>query len=200
MALDALEEADKALREHTVTASKWQESKRAFDAAQEAYETLENEIEGRSVEQRKLSRIRRVYRQVLRLAAVEAEVAGLGEVPPLPDDAETRLATAMQELSDAQSKLDELDGQLAQARSARSDLLCDETILLRSEEIGHSTSTILFTKVVISVARSALIPSAFTTYTGPGSVTRTLSQLTLVRPYLASRASFKAFFSLSARE
>lgn len=137
MAFDALEEADKALREHTVTASKWQESKRAFDAAQEAYETLEKEIEGKSVEQRKLSRIRRVYRQVLRLAAVEAEVAGLGEAPSLPDDAETRLTTAMQELSDAQSKLDELDGQLAQVRSARSDLLCDETILLRSEEIGH---------------------------------------------------------------
>jgi uncharacterized protein YhaN len=137
VALEALEEADKALRDHTVTASKWQESKRAFDDAQEAFETLEKEIEEKSVEQRKLSRIRRVYRQVIRLAVVEAEVAGLGEVPSLPDDAETRLTTAIQEQSDAQSKIDELDGQLAQSRSARSDLLCDETILLRSEEIGH---------------------------------------------------------------
>jgi uncharacterized protein YhaN len=41
IAFEAMEEADKALREYTVTANKWQETKRAFDAAQEAYETLE---------------------------------------------------------------------------------------------------------------------------------------------------------------
>jgi len=137
VALEALEESDKALREHTVTASKWQETKRAFDATQEAYESLERQIEEKSVEQRKLSRIRRVYRQVLRLAAAEAEIAGLGEVPSLPDDAETQLTTATQEQSDAQSKIEELDGQLTRVKSERSDLQCDEAVLLRSEEIGQ---------------------------------------------------------------
>ena len=137
IAFEAMEEADKALREYTVTANKWQETKRAFDAAQEAYETLEREIEGKSAEQRKLNRIRRVYRQVLRLAAVEAEIAGLGEVPSLPNDAETRLTTATQEQSDAQSKIDELDGQFARAQSERSGLQCDETLLMRLEDVGH---------------------------------------------------------------
>ena len=134
IAFEAMEESDKALREYTVTANKWQETKRAFDAAQEAYESLEREIEGKSAEQRKLNRIRRVYRQVLRLAAVEAEIAGLGEVPSLPNDAETRLTTATQEQSDAQSKIDELDGQFARAQSERSGLQCDETLLMRLEE------------------------------------------------------------------
>jgi uncharacterized protein YhaN len=137
IALDALEEADKAQREHTVTASKWQEIKRALDAAQEAYETLESEIEEKSAEQRKLSRIRRVYRQVRRLTDVETEIAGLGEVVALPEDAEAQLATAIQEQSDAQSKIDELDGQISQARSERADLQCDEALLVRSDDIAE---------------------------------------------------------------
>jgi len=137
VALEALEKADKDLREHTVTASKWQETRHSFDAAQEAYEALEKQTENKSAEQRRLSRIRRVYRQVRRLAAVEAEIAEIGEVPSLPDDAETRLETATQEQSSAQSKLDELDGQLTRAKSERAELQCDETLLLRSEEIGH---------------------------------------------------------------
>lgn len=137
VALDSLEEADKALREHTVTASKWLEAKRALDAAQEAYEALEKQIEEKSVEQRKLSRIRRVYRQVRRLGEVEMEVDGLGEVPSLPSDAAAQLASAIQQQSNAQSKIDELEGQLALAKSERSDLQCDETLFMRSEEIGH---------------------------------------------------------------
>jgi uncharacterized protein YhaN len=137
VALEALEEADKAQREHTVTASKWQETKRAFDGAQEGYEALESQIEEKSAEQRKLSRIRRVYRQIRRLAEVETEIAGLGDVPSLPDDAETQLATATQKQSDAESKIEELDGQLTRAKSERSELQCDEALLMRSEDIEH---------------------------------------------------------------
>jgi uncharacterized protein YhaN len=137
IALDALEEADKAQREHTVTASKWQEIKRAFDIAQEAYEKLESQIEEKSAEQRKLSRIRRVYRQVRRLTDAETEIAGLGEVAALPEDAEVQLTTAIREQSDAQSKIDELDGQLSQAKIERADLQCDEALLMRSDDIAE---------------------------------------------------------------
>jgi uncharacterized protein YhaN len=137
MALDALEEADRAQREHTVTAGKWQEIKRAFDAAQEVYEKLENQIEEKSAEQRKLSRIRRVYRQVRRLTDAETEIAGLGDVAALPEDAEAQLTTAIQEQSDAQSKIDELDGQLSQAKSEYANLQCDEVLLMRSDDIAE---------------------------------------------------------------
>jgi uncharacterized protein YhaN len=137
IALDALEKADKAQREHTVTASKWQEIKRAHDAAQEAYEALENQIEEKSAEQRKLSRIRRVYRQVRRLTDVETEITGLGEVAALPEDVEGQLATAIQGRSAAQSKIDELDGQLSSAKSERAGLQFDEAFLMRSDDIAE---------------------------------------------------------------
>jgi len=137
MALDALEEAEKTQREHTVTASKWLETKRVFDAAQEAYEQLETQIEEKSVEQRKLARIRRVYRQVRRLAEVKAEIAELGDVPSLPNDAETQLVAATQGQLYAQSKIEELGGQLTSAKFERSELQCDEALLMRSEDIGQ---------------------------------------------------------------
>ena len=43
-ALDRLNNAEKALRDHTVTASKWQELKRAYDDAQETYNALEADL------------------------------------------------------------------------------------------------------------------------------------------------------------
>lgn len=137
VALDALEEADKAQREHTVTASKWQDIKRALDTAQDAYDALENQIEEKSSEQRKFSRIRRVYRQVRRLTDAETEIAGLGEVAALPEDAEEQLASAIREQSDAQTKIDELDGQLSSVKSERADLQCDEGLLIRSDDIAE---------------------------------------------------------------
>ncbi|HEX6532120.1 MAG TPA: AAA family ATPase, partial [Nitrospira sp.] len=137
MALDALEEAEKAQREHTVTANKWQEIEHAFDAARQAYENLENQIEEKSVEQRKLGRIRRVYRTVRRLIDAEAEIAGLGEVAALPEDSEEQLTAAIQTQSDAQSKIDELDGHLSKARTERAGLQCDEALLMRSDDIAE---------------------------------------------------------------
>ena len=137
IALDALDEADKAQREHTVTASKWHEIKRSLDAAQETYEALGSQIEEESAEQRKLSRIRRVYRQVRRLAEVQAEITGLGEIAALPEDAEAQLATAIHDHSTAQSKIDELDGQLSQATSERAELHFDESLLMRSDDIAE---------------------------------------------------------------
>jgi uncharacterized protein YhaN len=63
---DRLKAADSSLREHIVSASKWQDLRRAYDVARESFEKLEKESEAKSAELRKLSRIRRVYRDVRR--------------------------------------------------------------------------------------------------------------------------------------
>jgi len=54
----------------------------------------------------------------------------------LPEDVEAQLTTAIKEQSDAQSKIDELDGYLSQARTGRADLQCDESLLIRSDDIA----------------------------------------------------------------
>lgn len=134
-ALDALEEADKALREHTVTANKWYETKKALDAAQKVCAELEEEIESLTAEQRKLSRIRRVYRSIHKLSVLEEESTRLGDVKLLPDDADARLEKATQDEANAQSRIEELAGHLERAKTERADLVCDEALLRRADDI-----------------------------------------------------------------
>ena len=59
---DKLKDAERELRQQTFTANKWQELKRTFEKAQEAYADVEAEFEKVSAEGKRLSRIRRVYR------------------------------------------------------------------------------------------------------------------------------------------
>jgi len=134
-ALESLEEADKALREHIVTANKWNETKRILDGALEACAELEKEIESRSIEQRKLNRIRRVYRSIHKLTTLEEENALLGDVKLLPDDAGARLETATKDMANSRSRIDELTEHLKRAKTERADLGCDEVLLRRAEDI-----------------------------------------------------------------
>ena len=134
-ALDRLDGAEKALREHTVTANKWQEIKLAYDDAQEAYGALEKQIEDISSEQRKLSRIRRVYQDIKKITALEEEIAGLGEVVPLPEDARPKLEAAEREHAGATTSVDTLKEQLESERSQRDALEYDEELLIREDDI-----------------------------------------------------------------
>ena len=136
-ALDALEEADKALREHTITATKWQELKRAYESAQEAYGDLEKKIATDVAEQRKLNRVRRVYRLIRRLAELDKAIAAIGEVRLLPNDAQQQMEEASLEVSKSQSRIDVLTEQLNRAKTNRLEMDCDETLLLRCDDIDQ---------------------------------------------------------------
>lgn len=134
-AADRLDAAERALREHTITAIKWQEVKRAYDEAQDAYNALEKNIEDLSSEQRKLSRIRRVYRDVRRIAALDEERAALGEVVPLAEDARSELEAAVREHAEAVTRSQTLNEQLQSERHEREALACDDELLLRADDI-----------------------------------------------------------------
>ena len=134
-ALDRLDAAERALREHTVTAAKWQEVKRAYDDAQEAYNALEKQNEDISREQRKLSRIRRVYRDVRMIAALDEEIKALGEVIPLPEDAASTLDAAERDQLGATTRVETLNEQLETEREQRKALECNEELLIREDDI-----------------------------------------------------------------
>jgi uncharacterized protein YhaN len=135
---DSLKTADAALREHTVTAAKWQELKRAHEAACEAYETIEREIEGLDAGRRRLSRIRRVYRNVRQKLDLESQIAALAEPGGallLPSDATARLEKAERDDANASARIETLAEQLAAERAALSALACDEALLRRAEDV-----------------------------------------------------------------
>lgn len=132
---DRLKAADSALRQHTVSASKWQELRRAYETARQKFDALEQEIEGKSAELRKLSRIRRVYRDVRRHSELNADIAVLGAVIPLSEDAFQTLEAAEQEGANATARLETLTEQVEKDRAQRAELMYDEALLLRAEDI-----------------------------------------------------------------
>ena len=132
---DRLKEADDALRAHTVTAAKWHELKRVNDAARDTYAALETEIEEASAEQRKLGRIRRVYRNVRRKAELDGMIADLGEAAALPEDARQILQSAERDDASAAARVETLTGQLQVARAERSALTYDEALILHEHDI-----------------------------------------------------------------
>ena len=134
-ALERLDAAEKALRGHTVTASKWQEVKRAYDDAQEVYNDLEKQNEDISREQRKLSRIRRVYRDIRKIAALDDEIKALGEVIPLPEDAASILDAAERDRLGAKTRVETLNEQIETEREQRNALDCNEELLIREDDI-----------------------------------------------------------------
>ena len=131
---DRLKEADGALRAHTVTAAKWQELKLDNDAARDTYAALETEIEDASTEQRKLGRIRRVYRNVRRKAELDETIADLGEAAALPEDARRIMQATERDDGSATARVETLTGQLDVARSERSSLTYDDALILHEHD------------------------------------------------------------------
>ena len=132
---DRLREAEAALRAHTIPAAKWQELKRAHDATQDTYATLEAEIEKASGEQRKLGRIRRVYRSVRRKAELDRSIADRDQAAALPEDARQILQAAERDDGSAAARVETLTGQLEGTRAERSALTYDEALLLHEHDI-----------------------------------------------------------------
>ena len=137
-AADRLENAEKHITTNIQShANKWQEAKRASDDAEEAYEALEKKIEEVSAEQRKLSRIRRVYRDVKQLTVLRHQILALGDVASLPVNASSSLETSERELANATARIETLRDELQRERDQRDNLRPDEALLLRDDDIEH---------------------------------------------------------------
>ncbi len=133
--LERLNGAETTLREFTVTATRWQELKRAYDDAQKTYEALEKQNEEISREQRKLNRIRRVYRDIRKIAAIDEEINFLGKVVSLPEDARSTLDVAEREQLNAITRVETLKEQLVIEQEQREALEYNDELLIREDDI-----------------------------------------------------------------
>ena len=134
-AAERLEQAERQLREQTLTAAQWQERRSALAAAEAAHAELEAEYERMVAEDRRLARIRRVYRDVRRRTELEAAIAALGAVVPLPETAVQQLADAERRVFEASTRIDTLTGQLRQAKGELAAMSSDTGLLLRREDV-----------------------------------------------------------------
>lgn len=134
-AADRLEQAERDLREQTVTAGQWEEKRAASEVAERAHAALEAEFVRQQSEGRRLARIRRVHRDLRRKAELDARIDALGPVAPLPADAERQLAQAERQLLETSTRLDTLGQRLQQAREEFAGLHADTGLLRRAEDI-----------------------------------------------------------------
>ena len=79
VAEDKLKQAQDTLRELMLTANKWRELKRAYEGAERAYSEIDEQIRETGAERNRLSRIRRVIRDVRNKQELDNKLAALGE-------------------------------------------------------------------------------------------------------------------------
>lgn len=132
---DRLEQAERDLREQTLTAAQWQERKTAYDAAETELARLQRDYEQHLAEERRLERIRRVYRDVRRMQELKTEIRAHGSVMPLPEGAAGELTEAERALFEATTRIDTLSGQLRQAREGLDGLSGDPALLQRADDV-----------------------------------------------------------------
>lgn len=134
---DKLKAAEASLREHTVTTAKWQELKTALEDANSTYGGVEVAIEGKSAELRKLSRIRRVFRDVRKWAQLAADIEALGAAILLPEGAATALDEAIKDDGTANTRIETLTEQIEKLQNESSALSYEEPLLVRAEDVAR---------------------------------------------------------------
>ena len=134
-ALERLENADQLLRESTLSADRWEQLKRAFEATERAHARLQANLRRLSSERERLVRIRRVFRNVCRKREVNTELASLGEVTLLPEGAASALAATQRDEVEARTASAALEEEATRTRNALARLVPDEALVFRAEDI-----------------------------------------------------------------
>lgn len=137
IAYDKFTEAKKKLKEQTLPVGTWRERKRAYERAEEAYAVVDEKIKETSAEHYHLIRIRRVLRDVRRKQELEDELAELGDVVALPEDASDVLAEAERKVAETATRIATLQDQLKRARKHLEELTFDEVLIRRSEDVDQ---------------------------------------------------------------
>lgn len=132
---EKLSDAQKALRDQTLTATKWRELKMAFDDAEEACAAIGAKIRDATAERNRLNRIRRVLRDVRRKQELDVSLADLRHVVLLPEDAAQTVADAQSSDSKAEARRTTLQEQLDRAAQELDGLVFDGTLVQRAEDV-----------------------------------------------------------------
>ena len=127
--------ATKRQREHSLSATAWLAARKELDDAEKAHGKSRQQHETTSIELKKLARIRRVYAFVRRMGELEHELAALGDVVVLPENAAALLAEAKGHEAEMQPQVKILKSKLEQAQQRLEGLDFDEVLVRRADDI-----------------------------------------------------------------
>ncbi|MCO6441264.1 MAG: AAA family ATPase [Nitrococcus mobilis] len=135
VAEERLKVARQRLREVSVAVKSWKELSRKAQGLREARAAAREALEEDNRRKGHLERIRRALPHLTALRQYQEELAALGEIPSLPEDAAQRLREAEDARTRGQTHLAGLERQLAEVRADIADLVPNETILGLEEAI-----------------------------------------------------------------
>ncbi|MBO6848775.1 MAG: AAA family ATPase [Maricaulis sp.] len=138
IAKDKFTKATTELGEQTLSAAKWRERKEAYEEAEEAYGNIDNAISDATTSRNRLSRIRRVFRDVQRKQQLDRLLEEIGDVIALPEDAAAIVAESKRKDAEAAARVGTLTEQLQRANDALEKLTYDETIIQRAADVRQA--------------------------------------------------------------
>lgn len=128
-------DAEKTSRHHLVTATKWQELKSAFEDARDFCDAIEKDIETQVIELGKITRIRRVYRAVRRIAEIDGEIARFGTIAVLPADVARQFEKAAADNGTAEARLNTFREQMEAIVAEVAAIVVDDNLVRHGADI-----------------------------------------------------------------
>ena len=124
-ATDRLAAAERTLKETIRRPEQWKNLKKQFDVAEASKQRLDAEYRNIAAESRRVSRIRRVLPVVRQKISLDEAIAALGEVVPLPPEADAQARKATEGASAAATSIQVHEQDLAEKRAERDAILVD---------------------------------------------------------------------------
>ena len=136
-AQNRLKEAQSRQREHSLTVSAWRTARKTLSAAEKALQERRDERDMASRELKKLARVRRVHGAVRQRHELTQEIAPLGDVIVLAENAAEQLAEAEQRDAKIRAQVAALAPQLEEAGQALKAIKFDKALVRRADDISQ---------------------------------------------------------------
>ncbi len=130
-----LGEARSRLHEHSLTVSAWRTARKTLSDAGKTLQEHRKEREATSGELKKLARIRHVHGAVRQRHQLTQEIAALGDVIVLAEDAAEQLDRAKQRDAEIGGQVEMLAKQLKEDRDELQDIKFDDALVRRVDDI-----------------------------------------------------------------
>ena len=135
IAKEKYDEARKDLREHLVSAEKWREKKNALENAKAAHASVNDRFRRLEIERNRQQRIRLVFHEVRKTQNLDREIANLGDVVWLPDDAAEKVRKAEEAGIRAEARITAIQKQKSDAEKILNEFSIDEDLVAREDDI-----------------------------------------------------------------
>lgn len=138
IAEEKLHAAQQEQQVQTLSAAKWRELKDSYEKAEEAYGNIDKAISDATTSRNRLSRIRRVFRDVRRKQELDGLLEELGDVIALPEGAARLVTESERKGTETAARIGTLTEQLRRAEEALEKLTYDATIIQRTADVRQA--------------------------------------------------------------